>query len=92
MPQQRVQLCVVYVLLLLLHSRKHSKYNKNTTRLINYENTIIPLVNVRSDIEGFFNRATYYKLVDIALKENIIIDNILHIRSGTNHYPLGTIA
>ena len=66
--------------------------NKNSTRLINYENNIIPLVHVRNSIEGFFNRATYYKLVDIALKENIIIDNVLHIRSGTNHYPLGTIA
>ena len=66
--------------------------NQNITRLIQYENTMIPLVHVRSNIEGFFSRATYYKLIDIALKENIIIEDVLHIKSGNGHYPLGKIA
>lgn len=66
--------------------------NQNITRLINYQNTIIPLVHVRSCIEGFFNRATYYKLINLALEDNIIIDDILHIKSGSGQYPLGTIA
>ncbi len=66
--------------------------DQNITRLIDYQNTIIPLVHVRSCIEGFFNRATYYKLVNLALKENIVINNILHIKSGSGHYPLGSIA
>jgi hypothetical protein len=66
--------------------------NKNITRLIEYEDTMIPLVHVRSNIEGFFSRATYYKLIDIALKENIIIEDVLHIKSGNGHYPLGKIA
>jgi hypothetical protein len=47
---------------------------------------------VRNGIDGFFNRATYYKLVDLALEENIIINDILHIKSGSGHYSLGTIA
>jgi hypothetical protein len=66
--------------------------NKNSTRLINYENTIIPLVHVRNSIEGFFNRATYYKLVDIALKENIILIMFFILEVEPNQYPLGTIA
>jgi hypothetical protein len=66
--------------------------NKNITRLIEYEDTMIPLVHVRSNIEGFFSRATYYKLIDIALKENIIIEDVLHIKSGNGRYPLGKIA
>ena len=66
--------------------------DQHTTRLVKYQNTIIPLVHVRSGIDGFFNRATYYKLIDLALEENIIINNILHIKSGSGHYSLGTIA
>ena len=66
--------------------------DQNNTRLIDYENTMIPLVHVRTGIEGFFNRATYYKLVDLALEDNIIIDDVLHIKSGQNYYPIGTIA
>jgi hypothetical protein len=66
--------------------------NKNITRLIEYEDTMIPLVHVRSNIEGFFSRATYYKLIDIALKENIIIEDVLHIKSDNGHHPLGKIA
>ena len=65
---------------------------KNTTRLIEYENSTIPLVHVRSNIEGFFCRSTYYNLINLALDENIVINKILHIKSGNNHYPLGTIA
>ena len=49
----------------------------NTTRLINHNDSLIPLVNVRSNIEGFFNRNTYYKLVDLALEKEFI-DNKLH--------------
>jgi len=66
--------------------------DQNNTRLIDYENTMIPLVHVRAGIEGFFNRATYYRLVDLALEDDIIIDDVLHIKSGQNYYPIGTIA
>ena len=51
----------------------------NTTRLINHNDSLIPLVNVRSNIEGFFNRNTYYKLVDLALEKQFIDNNFLYI-------------
>ena len=64
----------------------------NSIKLIEFENTSIPLVHVRDNIEGFFNRSTYYNLINFALEKNNIIDNILHIKSGNKDYPVGKIA
>ena len=64
----------------------------NTIKLINFEDTLIPIVHVRDNIEGFFNRSTYYNLINFALENNNIIDDTLYISSGNNNYPVGKIA
>lgn len=64
----------------------------NSMKLIEFENTTIPLVHVRDNIEGFFNRSTYYNLINFALEKNNIIDNVLYVKSGNNDYPIGKIA
>ena len=64
----------------------------NSTRLIEYQNSIIPIVKVRNNIEGFFNRNTYYKLVDLALDKNFIENYILYIPSKNLNHPIGKIA
>jgi hypothetical protein len=60
--------------------------------LIKYSNSEIPLVNVRSNIEGFFNRNTYYKLIDIALENNYIDNKVLYLISGNKKHTIGKIA
>ena len=66
--------------------------NTNTTRLINHNDSLIPLVNVRSNIEGFFNRNTYYKLVDLALEKEFIDNNFLYIPSNQINHIIGKVA
>ena len=65
---------------------------KNTTRLISHNDSLIPLVNVRSNIEGFFNRNTYYKLIDFALENKNIDKNYLYIQSDNQKHIIGKIA
>ena len=64
----------------------------NTTKLIKENDTYIPIVNVRNNIEGFFNRNTYYKLIDWALEKNFIKDNFLYIPSNNHNHIIGKIA
>lgn len=64
----------------------------NTTRLFEIEGMLMPIVHVRNNIEGFFNRSTYYKLVDLALNSSIINNDILHIKSDNVDHPIGKIA
>ena len=64
----------------------------NTTKLIKENNTSIPIVNVRNNIEGFFNRNTYYKLVDWALERNFIENNCLFLPSNNLNHIIGKIA
>ena len=64
----------------------------NTTRLISHNNSLIPLVNVRSNIEGFFNRNTYYKLIDFALENKNIDKKYLYIQSDNQKHIIGKIA
>ena len=64
----------------------------NTTKLIKENNTSIPIVNVRNNIEGFFNRNTYYKLVDWALERNFIENNFLFLPSNNLNHIIGKIA
>ena len=64
----------------------------NTTRLIEIEGVSMPIVHVRNNIEGFFNRSTYYKLIDVALDLSIINNEILHIKSDGIDHPIGKIA
>ena len=61
-------------------------------KLIEFEDTQIPIVNVRDNIEGFFSRSTYYNLINYALEKNNIIDDILYITSANKDYPVGKIA
>ena len=64
----------------------------NTSRLIEYNNTHIPLVHVRDSIEGFFNRSTYYKLIDFALANKLIKDDALFVSSSNHDHLIGKIA
>ena len=65
---------------------------ENSTKLIEYQNTYIPIVNVRNKIEGFFNRNTYYKLIDMALDKNFIENDILFIPSKNINHQIGKLA
>ena len=51
-----------------------------------------PLVIVRNNIEGFINRNTYYKLVDLAISQNHKEDNYLYLRSFNINHVIGKIA
>ena len=64
----------------------------HTTRLIEMDEALIPLVNVRSNIEGFINRNTYYKLVDFALENNFKHKNNLYLSSFNINHIIGKIA
>lgn len=61
----------------------------NSTRLIKYGDSYIPIATVRSNIEGFFNRNTYYNLVEIALNNEYINDEIVYIPSNKINHPIG---
>ena len=56
------------------------------------DEALIPLVNVRSNIEGFINRNTYYKLVDFALENNYKHKNNLYLSSFNINHVIGKIA
>jgi hypothetical protein len=64
----------------------------NTTRLIAYNNSEIPLVHVRNNIEGFFDRNIYYKFVDFALENNYIENKLLYVPSINHNHIIGNIA
>ena len=64
----------------------------HTTRLIEMDDALIPLVNVRSNIEGFINRNTYYKLVDFALEMNFKHKDNLYLSSFNKNHIIGKIA
>ena len=64
----------------------------NTTRLIAYNNSEIPLVHVRNKIEGFFDRNIYYKFVDLALENNYIENKLLYVPSNNHNHIIGKIA
>lgn len=64
----------------------------NSTKLIKYNGSLIPIANVRNNIEGFFNRNIYYKLIDIALEKKYINKDILYIPSNNTKHPIGQIA
>tara|TARA_B100001121_G_scaffold149107_1_gene130561 strand:+ start:33 stop:566 length:534 start_codon:yes stop_codon:yes gene_type:complete len=62
------------------------------TRLVDFDKSKIPLVNVRSNIEGFINRNTYYKLVDLALSKDYKLEDELYIKSFSINHVIGKIA
>ena len=61
----------------------------HSTRLIKHGDTYIPIATVRGNIEGFFNRNTYYNLVEIALNNEYINDEIVYIPSNKINHPIG---
>jgi len=61
-------------------------------RLIDLEGTTLPLIKVRDDLEGFFSRSVYYKIIDFALEANHVNNGILLLESNSNFYPVGKIA
>ena len=64
----------------------------HASRLVKYEESYVPLVIVRNNIEGFINRNTYYRLVDIAINQNEKKDNHLYLRSFNINHVIGKIA
>jgi Uncharacterized protein conserved in bacteria len=64
----------------------------HVSRLVKYEESYVPLVIVRNNIEGFINRNTYYKLVDLAISQNHKEDNYLYLRSFNVNHVIGKIA
>jgi hypothetical protein len=61
-------------------------------RLIDLEGTTLPLIKVRDNLEGFFSRSVYYKIIDFALEANHVNNGILLLESNSNFYPVGKIA
>ena len=69
-----------------------SKLDKfSDTKLISFNKADIPIVLIRSNIEAFFSRNIYYKLVDLAISQNNLIDSVLYINSYDINHPIGKI-
>ena len=64
----------------------------DSMRLIDLEGTTLPLIKVRDNLEGFFSRSVYYKIIDFALEANHVNNGILLLESNSNFYPVGKIA
>ena len=64
----------------------------NTTKLIRNKDVLIPIVNVRDKIDGFFDRNTYYNLINYALEQNFIDQNSLYLPSLNTKHIIGKIA
>ena len=56
----------------------------NLIRLKEIEGIYLPSITVRNSIEAFFNRNTYYRIIDLALENNLIKNNTLFIKSNSN--------
>ena len=66
--------------------------NTNTTKLIKDNESFIPLVHVRNNIDGFFDRNTYYNLINYALENEFIENNSLYVPSHNLNHIIGKIA
>ena len=64
----------------------------NTTKLIKNKDAFIPIVNVRNNLDGFFDRNTYYNLINYALEQNYIDQNLLYLPSLKIKHTIGKIA
>ena len=64
----------------------------NTTKLIKNKDVFIPIVNVRNNLDGFFDRNTYYNLINYALEHNYIDQNLLYLPSLNIKHTIGKIA
>ena len=64
----------------------------NTTKLIKNKDVFIPIVNVRNNLDGFFDRNTYYNLINYALEQNFIDQNSLYLPSLNIKHTIGKIA
>ena len=65
---------------------------QDSMRLVDIEGTTMPLIKVRDELEGFFSRNAYYRIIDFALKANHVENDILFLESNCNLYPVGKIA
>jgi hypothetical protein len=66
--------------------------NDHPLTLKNINGLEFPLVNVRSNLEGLITRSVFYKLVDIAIKQNNKSDKTLLIQSFNSFHNLGSLA
>ena len=66
--------------------------NDHRLTLKNINGLEFPLVNVRSNLEGLITRSVFYKLVDIAIKQNNKSDKTLLIQSFNSLHNLGSLA
>ena len=66
--------------------------SSNESKLIHNNNSLIPIVKVRNEIEGFFSRSIYYKLINLSIKNNQYKKDILILRTKHNDLVVGKIA
>ena len=59
---------------------------------IKNKDVFIPIVNVRNNLDGFFDRNTYYNLINYALEQNYIDQNLLYLPSLNIKHTIGKIA
>ena len=59
--------------------------------MINDTGEKIPFVKVRDNLSAFFNRAAYYKLMQIAIDNQLQVNNELFISSMNKRCSLGAI-
>ena len=63
----------------------------NTTKLIKNKDVFIPIVNVRNNLDGFFDRNTYYNLINFALENKYIDKDFLYLPSKNIKHIIGKI-
>ena len=64
----------------------------NTTKLIEHNNILVPIVHVRDSIDGFFDRNIYYNLINFALENKFVDNDLLYLPSETSNHIIGKIA
>ena len=64
----------------------------NTTKLIKDKDALIPIVHVRNNIDGFFDRNIYYNLINFALEKKFIDQDSLYLPSLNTKHIIGKIA
>jgi hypothetical protein len=60
--------------------------------LIEHNNILVPVVHVRDNIDGFFDRNIYYNLINFALENKFVDNDLLYLPSENLNHIIGKIA
>jgi hypothetical protein len=52
----------------------------------------VPIVHVRDNIDGFFDRNIYYNLINFALENKFVDNDLLYLPSENSNHIIGKIA